>query len=139
MTNVAAALALFSSITDDDLASGAIHFAEDAEWVEIPLGKTYRGPDGWYENVNYWKTAFSDGHVEVTNVIDGGDQVVIEYTGGGTNTGVLVTPHGSIDPNGKHIVARFVDVWEFREGKILGGRSYVSDLMAQLGRPEVKG
>jgi ketosteroid isomerase-like protein len=136
MTNVDAALALFSSITHDDLASGAAHFSEEAEWVEIPLGKTYRGPQGWSENVNYWKTAFSNGHVEVTNVIDGGDQIVIEYTGGGTNIGVLVTPQGSIAPNGRHIVARFVDVWEFRDGKIVRGRSYVSDLMAQLGRPE---
>ena len=135
MTNVDAALALFGSITDDNLASGADHFAEDAEWVELPLGKSYRGPSGWIENVDYWKTAFSDGHVEVTNVVDGGDQVVIEYTGGGTNTGTLVTPQGSIEPNGRHIVAHFVDVWQFRDGKIVGGRSYVGGLTAQMRKP----
>lgn len=135
MSNIEAALALFSSITDDDLASGALHFAEDAEWIEIPLGLTYRGPQGWHENVNYWKTAFSDGYVEVTNVVDGGDQVVIEYTGGGTNTGPLVTPQGLVPPNGEHIVAQFVDVWTFRAGKIVSGRSYVAGLMAQLARP----
>ena len=135
MSNVDAALALFTSITDDELEAGAANFAADAEWVELPLGKTYRGPSGWPENVNYWKTAFTGGHVEVTNVIDGGDQVVVEYTGGGTNTGTLVTPQGEIPPNGRHIVAQFVDVWEFRDGKIARGRSYVGGLMAQLGKP----
>ena len=136
MSNVDAALALFTSITEDELEAAGVYFAADAEWVELPLGKTYRGPSGWPENVNYWKTAFTDGHVEVTNVIDGGDQVVIEYTGGGTNTGTLVTPQGKIAPNGQHLVAQFVDVWEFRDGKIVGGRSYVGGLMAQLGKPE---
>lgn len=135
MSNVDAALALFDSIINDQLEAGAVHFADDAEWVEIPLGKIYRGPSGWPENVKYWQTAFTDGHVEVTNVIDGGDQVVVEYTGGGTNTGTLVTPQGEIAPNGRHIVAQFVDVWEFRSGKIAGGRSYVAGLMDQLGKP----
>ena len=82
-----------------------------------------------------WKTAFSDGYAKVTNVVDGGDQVVVEYTGGGVNTGTLITPQGEIAPNGRTIVAQFVDVWEFRDGKICGGRSYVAGLMAQLGRP----
>jgi ketosteroid isomerase-like protein len=135
VSNVDVALALFRSIAEDDLESCSALFTDDAEWVEIPLGKTYHGPSGWPENVNYWKTAFSDGYAKVTNVVDGGDQVVVEYTGGGVNTGTLITPQGEIAPNGRTIVAQFVDVWEFRDGKICGGRSYVAGLMAQLGRP----
>jgi ketosteroid isomerase-like protein len=123
------------SITDDDLDAGARLFAEDAEWIELPLGLVYRGPNGWHENVNYWRTGFSDGGVQVTNAIADGQTVVLEYVGSGVNTGVLDTPHGRIEPTGERIVADFVDVWEFRDGMIVRGRSYVGGLMAQLAKP----
>jgi ketosteroid isomerase-like protein len=123
------------SITDDDLDAGARLFAEDAEWIELPLGLVYRGPNGWHENVNYWRTGFSDGGVRVTNAIADGQTVVLEYVGSGVNTGVLDTPQGRIEPTGERIVADFVDVWEFRDGMIVRGRSYVGGLMAQLAKP----
>lgn len=135
MSNRDKALALFQSIIDDDLDAGARLFAEDAEWIELPLGLVYRGPTGWHENVNYWRTGFSDGGVEVTRVITDGDYVVVEYLGSGVNTGVLLTPQGRIEPNGERIVADIVDVWEFRNGMIVRGRSYVGGLTALLGRP----
>jgi len=135
MTNSDKARALLQSITDDDLDAGARLFADDAEWIEVPLGLVYRGPRGWHENVNYWRTGFSEGGVEVTKVISDGDCVVLEYVGSGVNTGVLVTPQGRIEPNGRHIVADFVDVWEFRDGRIARGRSYVGGLLAQLNKP----
>ena len=135
MTNGERAVALIQSIVDDDLDAGSLFFAPDAEWVELPLGTVYRGPAGWRTNVEYWQTAFTDGYVEVTNVVDGGDQVVLEYTGGGVNTGTLSTPAGPIAPNGEHLVAQFVDVWEFRDGLIVGGRSYVGGLTALMNRP----
>ena len=129
------ALALLQSITDDDLDAGERLFAADAEWVELPLGLVYRAPTGWHDNVNYWRTGFEDGHVDVTNAIDSGDFVVLEYVGSGVNTGRLVTPQGVIEPNGELVVADFVDVWEFRDGLIARGRSYVGGLLAQLAKP----
>lgn len=123
------------SITDDDLDAGARLFADDAEWVELPLALVYHGPNGWHENVEYWRTGFSDGAVELTKVIADGDYVVLEYVGSGVNTGVLITPQGRIEPNGERVVADFVDVWEFRDGLIVRGRSYVGGLMAQLAKP----
>jgi ketosteroid isomerase-like protein len=135
VNNVDIALALLQSINDDDLDAGARFFADDAEWIELPLGLVYHGPAGWHENVNFWRTGFSDGNVEVTNAIDGGDHVVLEYTGSGTNTGTLITPQGVIEPSGERVVAQFVDVWEFRDGMITRGRSYVGGLMAQLAKP----
>jgi ketosteroid isomerase-like protein len=135
VTNGEKAVALLQSITDDDLDAGARLFATDAEWVELPLGLVYRAPDGWHENVNYWRTGFDGGGVEVTKVVDGGDVVVLEYEGRGVNTGRLVTPQGVIEPNGELVVADFVDVWEFRDGMIVKGRSYVGGLLAQLAKP----
>lgn len=137
MSNVDSARALYQSINDDDPDAGAVHFAGDAEWSEVPTGQTYRSPSGWHENYNFWKGAFPDGQVEVTNVIDGGDQIAVEYTGRGTNTGPMMTPEGEMPPTGKRVEGQFVDVWEFRDGKVVGGRSYydVAGLMAQLGVP----
>ena len=135
MSNVEAALALFKSIGDDDLDSVAAHFADDAEWVEVPLGLTYRGPAGWRRNVEYWRDGFIHGRAEVTNVIDGGDTIVVEYVGSGVNTGTLTTPQGELAPTGRHIEAHIVDVWEFDGGKIKRGRSYVGGLVAQMNRP----
>jgi ketosteroid isomerase-like protein len=132
MNNVDVALSLFRSITEDDLDAVASHFAPDAEWTEIPLGLTYRGPAGWRENVEYWRASMDDGAAEVTNVIDGGDQVVIEYTGRGTNTRPTMTPDGEIPPTGTHLVAQFVDVWEFENGKIVRGRAYVGGILAAM-------
>jgi ketosteroid isomerase-like protein len=133
---VETALALLQSITDDDLDAGSRFFADDAEWVELPLGLVYRAPTGWHDNVNFWRTGFSDGSVEVTNAIEGGDYVVLEYIGSGVNSGRLVTPQGVVEPNGRRVVAEFVDVWQFRDGLIAGGRSYVGGLMAQLAKPQ---
>ena len=135
MSNVDVALALFKSIADDDLDSVAAHFADDAEWVELPLGRTYRGPEGWRENVEYWRDGFTDGRAEVRNVIDGGDTVVVEYVGSGLNTGTLPTPQGPLPPTGKRIEAHIVDIWEFEDGKIKRGRAYVGGLTAQMNRP----
>ncbi len=135
MSNVEIALALFKSIDDDDLDSVATHFADDAEWVELPLGLTYRGPAGWRENVEYWRGGFVNGRAEVVNVVDGGDTVVVEYVGSGDNTGALTTPQGALPPTERHIEATIVDVWEFENGKIKRGRSYVGGLVAAMNRP----
>jgi ketosteroid isomerase-like protein len=135
MSNVDAVLALFRSIGDEDLDAVGEHFADDAEWEEVPLGLRYRGPAGWRENVEYWQDGFTDGKAEVVNVIDAGDTVVVEYVGSGLNDGTLPTPQGPLPPTGRHIEARIVDVWEFEDGKIVRGRAYVGGLLAQMNRP----
>jgi len=135
MTNVDTALALFQSISDDDLDAVAAHFADDAEWVELPLGKIYRGPAGWRENVEYWREGFTDGKAEVTNVVDGGDTVIVEYLGSGLNDKALPTPQGELPLTLRRIEAAIVDVWEFAGGRIVRGRSYVGGLTAQMNRP----
>ena len=135
MSNVDTALALFQSISEDDLDAVAAHFADDAEWVELPLGLAYRGPAGWRKNVEYWRDGFTDGKAEVTNVIDAGDTVVIEYVGSGLNDRPLQTPQGELPPAGRYVEAGIVDVWEFEAGKIVRGRTYVGGLVAAMTRP----
>jgi predicted ester cyclase len=135
MGNADVVRALYASINDRDPDAGAVHFADTAEWSEVPTGQTYRGPAGWKENMNFWLGAFPDGKVEVTNVIDGGDSVAVEYTGRGTNTGPMPTPEGEMPPTGKSVKLSFVDIWQFEGGKVVGGRNYfdAASLMGQLG------
>jgi ketosteroid isomerase-like protein len=135
MRNTEIALALFRSIKDDDLDSVADHFAHDAAWTELPLGVTYHGPSGWRKNVEYWREAFVNGRAEVSNVIDAGDTVVVEYVGSGQHTGTLATPDGPLPPTARCIRAHIVDVWEFEDGKIKRGRSYVGGLVAGMTGP----
>jgi hypothetical protein len=68
MSNVDTARKLYQSINEDDPDAGAPQFAADAEWTEVPTGQTYRSPSGWHENYSFWKGAFPDGQVELTNV-----------------------------------------------------------------------
>lgn len=126
---------LFESINARDVDAGAALIPDDCEWLEIPTGLRYRGPDGWRESFGFWLGAFPDGRVEVTSLIatDGG--VAVEYTGRGTNTGPLASSEGEIPATGRSVEMRFCDVWEFRDGRPTGGRSYfdMASLMSQLG------
>jgi len=109
--------------------------AEDAEFREIPGSRTYRGPQGTRENFDFWLGAFPDGKVEITNLVDAGETVVVEYKGRGTNTGTLQIEGGAIPPTGKQVQLEFCDVLQFKGGKIAGGRSYydAASMMQQLG------
>lgn len=135
MSNADIARALYQSINDKDPGAGAALVADHAEWSEAPTGQTYNGPHGWHDNYNFWIGAFPDGNVEVTNVVDGGDWVAVEYTGRGTNTGPMPGPEGEIPATGKSVELQFCDIWQFEDGKVVGGRSYfdMAGMLSQLG------
>ena len=89
-----------------------------------------------------WADGFPDGRVEITNVVDGGDMVAIEYTGRGSQTGALASAQGEIPPTGRSVELQLCDVLEFEDGKVVRVRSYFDSgsLMAQLGlMPEAAG
>jgi len=133
--NATFARSLMESINAHDAERGAALIPDDTEWEEVPTGTRYRGPDGWRENFSFWIGAFPDGRVEITNLVASDTAVVVEYVGRGTNTGPIASPEGEIPPTGRSVEMRFCDVWEFREGRLAGGRSYfdMASLMAQLG------
>lgn len=133
--NAALARRLYDSINARDPEAGGALIPEDCEWLEVPTGIRYRGPDGWRENLAFWLGAFPDGRVEITNLVAAEDGVAVEYTGRGTNTGPLATPEGEVPATGRSVEMSFCDVWEVRSGRIAGGRSYfdLAALMGQLG------
>ena len=135
MSNAETARRLYQTITDHDPEAGAALVADDAEWTDVPTGQTYRGKEGWRQQYHFWLGAFPDGQVEITNLVDGGDWVVIEYTGRGTNTGPLLTPEGELPATNRSVELPFCDVSHFSDGKFAGGRSYydLASMMTQLG------
>ena len=135
MSNADVARALYAAINDRDADAGAACMADKAEWREVPTGQIYRGPAGWRANMDFWLGAFPDGRVEVTNLIDGGEWVAVEYTGRGTNTGPMSTPEGELPPTGRSVEIPMVDLWQFEDGKVVSGRSYfdMAGMMTQLG------
>lgn len=133
--NTAVARAIYDSINAHDPEAGAALMPDDAEWLEVPTGMRYRGPDGWRQNFGFWIGAFPDGRVEVTKIVASDDAVAVEYTGRGTNTGPMAGPDGETPATGRSVEIAFCDVWEFRDGRLAGGRSYfdMASLMGQLG------
>jgi steroid delta-isomerase-like uncharacterized protein len=99
-------------------------------------GDRYEGSDGARRFAEMWADGFPDGKIEIRSVVDGGDKVVIEFIGRGTQTGTLSTPMGDIPPTGKSIQLSLLDIWDFAsDGTPKEVRTYfdTTSMMAQLG------
>jgi hypothetical protein len=67
------------------LEKSVVAFATDSQHTNVPLGATLPGAEGYKQFVGFFAEAFPDSRKEVTNVFATEDQLVIEYTGRGTN------------------------------------------------------
>ena len=66
-----------------------------------------------------------------------GDNVVVEMVVTGTNTGPMLGPDGEmLPPTGKKTVLGLCDVMDFKDGQVIGGRSYfdLDTIKRQLGQ-----
>lgn len=112
--------------------------AADGELVRVATGETFFGPEGMRTSLEGWVRAFPDSRIEITNIVASGNQVVVEFTARGTNTGPLTTPTGEIAPTGRPVEMQFCDVVTVRDGKIVSTRDYfdLTTMMHQLGMAE---
>jgi len=108
------------------------------------------------ENAKYWSTARMAGihgkaeireycksqlrtfpgiQFVITNVIESGDSVAVEYRVHATHKGPLEAPSGTIAATGKTIDFAGAEFFEIHSGKIVTERNYVDslELMRQLG------
>ena len=88
-----------------------------------------------------WATAFPDGKLEVTRYVASNDGVMCEFIGRGTHQGALQTPMGSIPATNKRVEASFVEIYNFRNGKVASARVYFDSLglLRRLGvSPDMK-
>jgi predicted ester cyclase len=109
--------------------------ASDAVIENVPFGTNYRGSQGFKEYNNLWLKGFPDAKLEGVNIISLGEYVVAEFTGRGTQTGVLSGPAGDINPTNKRVEVRCCEVAQVKDGKIVNIRLYfdAASLMRQLG------
>jgi predicted ester cyclase len=124
---------LFNERAFDSILSEMI--AEDVEWTNVPTAQMFRGLEGMREFMQGWVDAFPDGTIEDTTAYAGDEFGVTEFIGRGTHEGPPLSPAGEIPPTGRSVEFRLCEVYEFRDGKIVGGRTHFDSLglMAQLG------
>ena len=110
-------------------------FAIDSQHMNVPLGITLPGAEGYQRTGLFFAEAFPDSTIKVTNVFATEDQVVLEYKGQGTNTGPLHLPTGDIPATGRWAELWLCDVIKVRAGKIVSYHSYYDTMtmLQQLG------
>lgn len=109
--------------------------APECEWVMMPTGQKFRGPDGMRQYSQGWATAFPDGRIEEKDTIAGDNGAASEFIGRGTHTGPLMSPTGEIPPTGKRVEVPFCEIYRTKNGKIVGGGLYfdMATMLQQLG------
>lgn len=109
--------------------------SEDFVLVDVPTGTTSSGRDALRNFCLFFIDGFPDCSTEITNMVATEDQVVVEFTGRGVNTGPLHLPAGDVPPTGRSMEIHFCEVRRFAKGKITSLYSYYDALgfMQQLG------
>ncbi len=113
------------------LEKAVASLAEDFEQTDVPSGRTVHGPDGFKQLNLFFAEGFPDSSTEITNMFATEDQMVVEFTGRGTNTGPLHMPMGDMPPTGRKAELRFCNVFQIKNGKIVSSHIYY-DLMTML-------
>ena len=114
----------YDAFTSRDFEAAVACVAEDLEWTEVASGRRYSGPEGMLREYREWARAFPDGSAEITNPLESGDWVTVEFTVTGTNTGPMMGPDGELPPSNARVELQCCDVLQVRDGRVIGGRSY---------------
>ena len=133
--NVKIARKNYETFNNRDFDGAVAQAAEIIELLNVPLGVTLQGPEGYRQYIQGWATAFSDSQVEVTNIVAGEEGAVIEFRGRGTHTGPLNGPAGEIPATGRSVDIPFCEVMQIKNGKISSIHTYydAATMMGQLG------
>jgi steroid delta-isomerase-like uncharacterized protein len=133
--NVKIARKNYETFNNRDFDGTVAQAAENVELLNVPLGVTLHGPEGFRQSVQGWATAFPDSRVEVTNIVAGEEGAVIEFRGRGTHTGPLNGPAGEIPATGRSVDIPFCEVMQIKNGKITSVHTYfdAATMMGQLG------
>jgi predicted ester cyclase len=109
--------------------------SENCESVNASTGHIRRGKEGFRQCFLNWSTAFPDSSNEITNVVATNDQAAVEFISRGTQSGVLHTPKGDIQPTHRTIELRCCDVYRMSNNEIVTLHSYYDalGLQKQLG------
>jgi steroid delta-isomerase-like uncharacterized protein len=117
---------IYTAFSSHRLDTVTAWIAEEAEWLDLPTGRAFRGPEGFAELARSWERAFPDVFVMLVKIAGcDGDTVTAEILRRGTHTGgPLETPLGAIEARGMCMDLRTCEVFEFKDGKVVSCRVY---------------
>jgi len=118
-----------------DLNGLVQHFADNATFLAVPNGETFKGRNEILGFIGNFKTAFPDMNLDVKRQIACGDDVVTEFVAKGTHKGVFKTPMGDIPPTNRKVEEHLCEILKVKDGKFTESHLYfdVASLMQQLG------
>lgn len=85
--------------------------------VHLPGIEPFTGPEAYKEQIRRYHEAFSDFHVEITDLFSDDDHVDAQYVVTGTNDGPLEGGPMPIPPTGKEIEIDGIVVVHFEDGE----------------------
>ena len=133
--NVEAFRAAHQAFNKRDFDAVVRLMTEDFAYEDHPRGVTFAGRTGFREFMQGWVAAFSDAAVSEPTYIDGGQIVVAEFVGRGTNDGSM----GPLPATGRPMNIQFCEIMRFDDqGQIVSGAAYYDQLsiMIQLGHAQ---
>ena len=110
----------FEALANRDTGAMAGHWRADGVDDLVPLGPL-RGTD---EIVAFFRELFQavpDAETVVTRVVAGETQAAVEWRMNGHFTGA---PFQGVDPTGRHVEIRGLDLLEIEDGQIVGNTAY---------------
>jgi steroid delta-isomerase-like uncharacterized protein len=133
--NINTTRALHDAFTTRNLEQASALVADDFEWKIVAFGMTLNGREGFRQGFEAFANPFPGAQLNYKNVVDGSNQVVVEYDFVGTHTGTLMTPTGPIPATGRPVHIPGIEVFRLRDGKIISLHTYFDSarMLAQLG------
>lgn len=133
--NVETARAAYQAFNSRDFDAILRMVSDRVIYEDRARGETFKGRDGYLGFLQGWVASFSNAECAQLKLVDGGDTVVAEFIGRGTNDG----PLGPLPKSGKQLNLPFCEIIRFNEqGEIISAAIYYDQLsmMAQLGHAQ---
>jgi steroid delta-isomerase-like uncharacterized protein len=107
----------------------------DSTYNELGTQRSLQGADAIIDALKGWKSAMPDVKGTVTSAAESGQEVVLEVTWEGTQTGEMVTEQGTIPPSGKRQKTPSAFIFDYENGKLKESRHYFDMLtfLKQIG------
>ena len=107
----------------------------DSTYNELGTQRSLAGADAIIEAMQGWKAAMPDVKGTVTSACESGQEVVLEVTWEGTQTGEMVTEQGTIPPSGKRQKTPSAFIFDYENGELKESRHYFDMLtfLKQIG------
>jgi len=125
------ARSLFEALQAHDLDAVMANWSEDGVEDAVPIG-ILRGKDEIRENVRGLFAGAPDLQVTLENIVADEGRAVMQWRGAGTFTG---EPFNGIEPTGRHIELRFIELLEVEDGLVVRNTVYYdgASLARQIG------